>query len=149
MPRTSRLVGGCYVPTVRPLLDRHPDKPAREAQRRYPRAWANDRGELMRRDHARRGIEPPASFLWEMDLCPMYACDLGDEEIGPSRYEATVGWTPIDQACADCGFGEDVRISWDESCCAFAEGYDPSLRVELPFLRWRGEFLTRLRVVRL
>lgn len=150
MRRTSRLVGGCYISMVRPLQERHSPSEARQMQRDFLRIWSRDRGERMRAEHAARGLAPtPENFLREMDLCTKYVWDIEDLAATSDSYEAAIRWTPMDQAWEDYDLVEDARIFWEESYPALAAGYDPSLRVELPKLKWRGDNETVLRVGRI
>lgn len=149
MRRTSRLVGGCYLTMVRPLHDRHAPEDARQMQREFLRRWGRERGEMMRADHAARGLAiTPENFVREMDVCPKYVWDIADEVATPDRYEATIHWTPMDQAWEDYDLAEDARIFWETSYPALAGGYDPSFQIGLPALKWRGDGPTRLQAMR-
>lgn len=147
MRRTTRLIGGCYMTMVNPLRERHSAAEAVAMQRAFLRAWSRERGELMRADHQARGIAiSPANLVREMDFCPRYVWNLSDETCSPDRYEATIGWTALDQAWQDYDLGADAQIFWEETLPALAEGYAPGTRVELPLLRWRGDAETKVRV---
>ena len=149
MRRTSRLVGGCYLSMVHPLLERHSEPEARQMQRDFLRVWSAERGQMMRADHEARGIAiTPANLVREMDLCAKYVWDIAAESATPDSYEATIAWTPMDQAWEDYDLVDDARIFWEESFPALAAAYDPGLSVAFPTLRWRGDPTTTIRVTR-
>jgi L-2-amino-thiazoline-4-carboxylic acid hydrolase-like protein len=148
MRRTSRLVGGCYLTMTRPLFERHPESAA-ETRRTFLRIWAEERGRLMRRRHEERGLEPtPANFVREMDFCVRYVWEFDERVSGADRYEARIGWTPMDQAWADYDEADAACAFWEETYPALAGGYDAGLTVDLPSLTWRGDQETILCVVR-
>jgi hypothetical protein len=149
MRRTSRLVGGCYLTMVRPLLERHPEADARQMQRDFLRVWSAERGQMMRADHQARGLAiTPANLIREMDLCAKYVWEIADEAVTPDGYQATIAWTPMDQAWEDYDLIDDARIFWEESFPALAASYDSDLSVSFPSLHWRGDSTTTIRVSR-
>jgi len=149
MRRTLRLVGGCYMTIVNPLRERHNAEEADQILRNTLTVWARERGELMRADHQKRGIEiTPANLVREMDFCASYIWDMTDEIADDGTYIAVVRDTQLDQVWADYNLGPEAALFWEITLPALAEGYDPDLRVEIPRLRQRGDEVMEIRVSR-
>jgi hypothetical protein len=149
MRRTLRLVGGCYMTIVNPLRERHNAEEADQILRNTLTVWARERGELMRADHQKRGIEiTPANLVREMDFCASYIWDMTDEIADDGTYIAVVRDTQLDQVWADYNLGPEAALFWEITLPALAEGYDPDLRVEIPRLRQRGDEVMEIRISR-
>ncbi|MBA3331058.1 MAG: hypothetical protein H0T39_09335 [Actinobacteria bacterium] len=145
--RTSRLLGGRYVTMLRASLERHPTAEAKAHVRRWLRSWATQRGALLEEAQTARGLACDASSLIrEMDLACKYVWEIGEVTATPSLYDATIDWTPMDDAWADLDAAAEARIFWEETLPALARAYNSDLTLELAAPRWRGDPRTQLRV---
>jgi hypothetical protein len=148
--RTSRLIGGRYWTMARAILDRHPAPQAEECLRRGLRAWAAQRGEQLRATHEECGIQPDApSLIRELDLACNYVWELQELTVEPDLYEASVAWTPMDDAWRDLDAADVARVFWEETLPQLARSYGQDLRLEWVALESRGDPETRVRVTRL
>jgi L-2-amino-thiazoline-4-carboxylic acid hydrolase len=145
--RTSRLIAGRYWTFARAILDRHAAPEADTCLRRGLRAWASQRGALMRATELERGsTTDPINFVRHMDLACSYVWELTELVVEPRRYEAMVEWTPLDDAWRDLDAGYLAALFWEETMPALAASYRSDMRVELPLLHWRGDAGTRLHI---
>lgn len=122
LKRSNRLVGGRFYVHARAILQRHGEA-GREAICDALRAWGAERGAILAREHAERGIEPgidnfirehdfPARFVWN------HSASAGN---GEAVIEITD--TPHDQAWADLDAQELAQLWYAEAYPAMAGAY--------------------------
>jgi hypothetical protein len=143
--RTSRLLAGRYWTFAEAIRAAHPPAEAEACIRDALRAWALQRGTLLREAHEHDGVEPNAANLFlEMDLMPRYLWDVTEHVSLPDHYEAVIDWTPLDDAWRDLNATADARAFWRETMPWLARGYDARLDASVPALAWDGDPETRV-----
>jgi hypothetical protein len=144
--RSNRLVGGRYVTAARAILADFGDD-GLGVVREGMRAWGQLRGEILRREHEKRGHEiNTVSLMRQRDFPCATVWDMAETEATPAPYAAQIRWTPQDEAWRDMD-ALDLGEHWYGAAMgAMVEAYLPGARIAWPRLQCRGDAVSEIEI---
>ena len=146
LTRSNRLVGGRYVTAARAILADFGDD-GLGVVRDGMRAWGRMRGEFLRREHEKRGLEiGPVSLMRQHDFPCATVWDVEESEATPERYAAQIRWTPQDEVWRDLD-AVDLGEHWYGAAYgALVEAYLPGAHIAWPRLQCRGDAVSEIEI---
>jgi hypothetical protein len=146
LTRSNRLVGGRYVTTARAILADFGDD-GLGVVRDGMRAWGRMRGEFLRREHEKRGLEiGSVSLMHQHDFPCATVWDMEESEAPPERYAAQIRWTPQDEVWRDFD-AVDLGEHWYGAAYdALVEAYLPGAHIAWPRLQCRGHAVSEIEI---
>ncbi len=146
LKRSNRLVGGRFVTTARAILDDFGDD-GLGVVREGMRAWGRLRGEILRREHEKRGLGiDPVTLMRRHDFPCATVWDMEESEASTARYAATIRWTPQDEVWRDLD-AVDLGEHWYGAAYgSLVEAYLPGAHIEWPRLQCRGDAVSEIEI---
>ena len=146
LKRSNRLVGGRYVTAARVLIDRYGDRGI-EVIREGLRAWGRLRGQVLRREHEKRGWPLDlVTLMHHHDLPYQTVWEVAERVAEPDRFVAEIRYTPQDEAWRDLD-ATAIGAHWYEPAYeALVDEYMPDAKLRWQKLMCRGDEVNELHI---